>query len=177
MSINFFVKPVNIIIIQPFCTIKSLYWYNISPKLTRRLIKNPIFRFFPSKNLRIFWTTRIVFFLSFIIFIITLVVRDKILRKLYVLLSWLNNNAVYVTITWGAAASTATVATIVNNVKTIRQSLSRTMAANFQSFSMAALSSSSLILSVMIFISFKIRLNSLKFIKENKVGDYQRVFL
>ena len=69
---------------------------------------------------------------------------------------------VYVTITWGAAASTATVATIVNNVNTIKQSLSSTMAANFQSFSIAALSSSSRILSVIILISFRIKLSSLE---------------
>ena len=50
--------------------------------------------------------------------------------------------------TWGAAARTATVAMTVKAVKVMRQSLSSTMAANFQSFSIAAASSSSLNLSV-----------------------------
>ena len=68
---------------------------------------------------------------------------------------------VYLTITCGAAASTASVAIIVKSVKVIRQSLSRTIAANFQSPSMAADSSSSRILSVITFISFKMRLSSL----------------
>ena len=69
---------------------------------------------------------------------------------------------VYVTITWGAAARTATVATIVNKVKTIKHSRSSTIAANFQSFSIVADSSSSRILSVIILISFRIKLSSLK---------------
>lgn len=67
---------------------------------------------------------------------------------------------VYLTITWGAAARTASVAMMVNSVKVMRQSLSRTMAANFQSPSTAADSSSSRILSVITFISFRIRLSS-----------------
>ena len=67
----------------------------------------------------------------------------------------------YLTITWGAAASTASVAIIVNRVNVIRQSLSKTIAANFQSPSIAADSSSSRILSVITLISFSIRLSSL----------------
>ena len=55
---------------------------------------------------------------------------------------------VYVTMTCGAAARTATVAMTVKAVKVMRQSLSSTMAANFQSFSIPAASSSSLSLSV-----------------------------
>ena len=60
----------------------------------------------------------------------------------------------------GADKSTAMVATKVKRVKVIKHILSRTMAANFQSFSMAAVSSSSLILSVMTRSSFRIRLSS-----------------
>lgn len=60
----------------------------------------------------------------------------------------------------GADNNTAMVATMVNIVNVMRHNLSSTIAANFQSFSMAAVSSSSLILSVMILISFKMRLNS-----------------
>lgn len=67
----------------------------------------------------------------------------------------------YLTITWGAAARTARVATIVNRVKVIKQRRSRTMAANFQSLSIALLSSSSRILSVITFISLRMRLSSL----------------
>ena len=67
----------------------------------------------------------------------------------------------YVTMMWGADMSTANVATMVNRVKVIRHSLSKTIAANFQSFSMAAVSSSSRILSVITRISFSIRLSSL----------------
>ena len=67
---------------------------------------------------------------------------------------------VYLTITCGAAASTARVAMIVNRVKVIRQSLSSTIAANFQSPSIDADSSSSRILSVITLISFKMRLSS-----------------
>ena len=67
----------------------------------------------------------------------------------------------YLTITWGAAARTARVAMIVNKVKVIKQSRSRTIAANFQSLSIAVDSSSSRILSVITLISFKIRLSSL----------------
>jgi len=63
---------------------------------------------------------------------------------------------------WGAARSTATVATMVNAVKVNKQSLSSTIAANFQSFSIAAVSSSSLILSVMTLSSLRMRLSSLK---------------
>jgi hypothetical protein len=51
---------------------------------------------------------------------------------------------------------------MVNAVKVNKQSLSSTIAANFQSFSIAAVSSSSRILSVIILSSFSIRLNSLK---------------
>ena len=51
-------------------------------------------------------------------------------------------------------------AIIVNAVKVSKHSLSSTMAANFQSFSIAAVSSSSLILSVMTRNSFRIRLSS-----------------
>ena len=53
-------------------------------------------------------------------------------------------------------------AIMVNAVKVNKQSLSSTIAANFQSFSIAAVSSSSLILSVITLSSFNIRLNSLK---------------
>lgn len=67
----------------------------------------------------------------------------------------------YITMTWGAAAKTAAVAIKVNRVKAMRHSLSRTIAANFQSFSIAEDSSSSRILSVITRISFKIRLSSL----------------
>lgn len=63
---------------------------------------------------------------------------------------------------WGAARSTAMVAITVNAVKVSKQSLSSTIAANFQSFSIAAVSSSSLILSVMTRSSLRIRLNSRK---------------
>jgi len=51
---------------------------------------------------------------------------------------------------------------MVNAVKVNKQSLSSTIAANFQSFSIAAVSSSSRILSVITLSSFSIRLNSLK---------------
>ena len=67
----------------------------------------------------------------------------------------------YLTITWGAAASTASVAMIVKAVKHRRHKRSNTMAANFQSASMAADSSSSFILSVIILISFRMRFSSL----------------
>lgn len=63
---------------------------------------------------------------------------------------------------WGAARSTAMVAIMVNAVKVSKQSLSSTIAANFQSFSIAAVSSSSRILSVMTLSSLRMRLNSLK---------------
>lgn len=62
----------------------------------------------------------------------------------------------------GAARSTAMVAIMVNAVKVSKQSLSSTIAANFQSFSMAAVSSSSRILSVITRSSFRMRLNSRK---------------
>lgn len=68
---------------------------------------------------------------------------------------------VYLTITWGAAARTARVAMMVNKVNVIRQRRSRTMAANFQSPSMEADSSSSRILSVITLIYFKMRESSL----------------
>ena len=67
----------------------------------------------------------------------------------------------YLTITWGAAARTASVAMMVNKVNVIKQSLSRTIAANFQSLSIAVDSSSSRILSVITLISFRMRLSSL----------------
>ena len=51
---------------------------------------------------------------------------------------------------------------MVNAVKVNKQSLSSTIAANFQSFSIAAVSSSSLILSVITLSSLSMRLNSLK---------------
>ena len=54
----------------------------------------------------------------------------------------------YVTITWGAAARTAKVAIMVKRVNVIRQSRSSTIAANFQSFSVAADSSSSLSITI-----------------------------
>lgn len=56
---------------------------------------------------------------------------------------------------WGAEASTATVAMMVNRVKTMRQSLSTTIAANFHSFVISAASSSFRILSVIIRSSFR----------------------
>jgi len=62
---------------------------------------------------------------------------------------------------WGAARSVAIVAIMVNAVKKIKHNLSSTIAANFQSFSNAAESSSSLILSVITLSSFNMRLNSL----------------
>jgi len=67
-----------------------------------------------------------------------------------------------VTMMCGAARSVATVEMMVNAVKVNKESLSSTIAANFQSFSSAAVSSSSLILSVITLSSFSIRLNSLK---------------
>ena len=67
----------------------------------------------------------------------------------------------YVTITWGADRSSRIVAMTVNKVKIMRQSLSRTMAANFQSHSTLPLSSSLRIFSVITRSSFKIKLSSL----------------
>ena len=61
---------------------------------------------------------------------------------------------------WGATASTAQVATIVNVVKKKRHILSSTMAANFQSASTAPASSSSRTLSVITLSSFRIRPSS-----------------
>ena len=63
--------------------------------------------------------------------------------------------------TCGAAQRTATVANMVKTVNKIRQSLSKTMAANFQSPSTEEDSSSSLIFSVINFISLRIRPSSL----------------
>ena len=62
--------------------------------------------------------------------------------------------------TCGAAQRTATVASMVKTVNKIRQSLSKTMAANFQSPSTEEDSSSSLIFSVINFISLRIRPSS-----------------
>lgn len=72
---------------------------------------------------------------------------------------WLS--LLYLTMTCGAAARTARVAMMVNSVKVIKQSRSRTIAANFQSLSIALASSSSRILSVITLISFNIKLSSL----------------
>ena len=66
----------------------------------------------------------------------------------------------HLTMTWGATASTAQVATMVKVVKKRRHRRSNTIAANFQSPAAAEASSSSFILSVMILISFRIRPNS-----------------
>lgn len=63
---------------------------------------------------------------------------------------------------WGAANKTAMVAIIVKAVKVSKHRRSSTMAANFQSFSMAAVSSSSRILSVITLNSLRIRLSSRK---------------
>lgn len=68
---------------------------------------------------------------------------------------------IYSTKTCGAVLSTITVAMKVKAVKKMRQSLSSTMAANLQSARIAAASSSSLILSVTILSSLRIRLSSL----------------
>ena len=62
--------------------------------------------------------------------------------------------------TCGAAASTAMVAMMVNMEKVIRQMRSSTMAANFQSFSMLAASSSFLTLSLITRISFRMLTSS-----------------
>jgi hypothetical protein len=61
----------------------------------------------------------------------------------------------YVTIICGAENSTAIVAIMVNRVKIIKQSLSTTMAANFQSFVTSAASSSFLYFSVITRISLR----------------------
>jgi len=74
-----------------------------------------------------------------------------------------------VTMMCGAARSVATVEMMVNAVKVNKESLSSTIAANFQSFSSAAVSSSSLILSVITLSSFSIRLNSLKAPRQKKI--------
>ena len=66
----------------------------------------------------------------------------------------------YLTMTWGAAARTTTVATTVNILKVIKHILSSTMAANFQSFSIFAASSSLRILSLITRISFRILTSS-----------------
>ena len=71
---------------------------------------------------------------------------------------WLS--LIYLTMTCGAAARTASVAMMVNSVNVIKQSRSRTIAANFQSLSIALASSSSRILSVITLISFNIKLSS-----------------
>ena len=71
----------------------------------------------------------------------------------------------------GAARSVATVEMMVNAVKVNKESLSSTIAANFQSFSNAAESSSSLILSVITLSSFNMRLNSLMAPRNKEVWD------
>ena len=63
--------------------------------------------------------------------------------------------------TWGAVLSMVTVATMVKVVYVTKHNRSSTIAANFQSLSTAPLSSSSLILSVITLISFRMRHNSL----------------
>jgi len=68
------------------------------------------------------------------------------------------------------------VAIMVNAVKVNKQSLSSTIAANFQSFSIAAVSSSSRILSVITLSSFSIRPNSLK-APIDCIFEYQMAFL
>ena len=75
------------------------------------------------------------------------------------LIVWLQEN--YLTMTCGAVANTARVAMMVNTVKKTRHSRSSTIAANFQSASTEAASSSILIFSVITFISLRIRLSSL----------------
>ena len=85
------------------------------------------------------------------------------------------SSIIYVTIIWGAARRTETVATIVKEVKNIKHNLqifcwteeifswsdlSRTMAANFQSPDTLEQSSSSLILSVITRISLNINSSS-----------------
>ena len=68
----------------------------------------------------------------------------------------------YVTITWGAVINRSVVAIIVKSGKVRRQSLSETMAANFQSFSILAESSSFLIISVITRSSLRIIVSSLR---------------
>merc|ERR1719278_1462604 len=63
--------------------------------------------------------------------------------------------------TCGAVMRRAAVASIVNPVKVIRQSRSSTIAANFQSFSIASSSSSAFSLSVSTRSSFRIMVSSL----------------
>ena len=66
---------------------------------------------------------------------------------------------------------------MVNAVKVNKESLSSTIAANFQSFSSAAVSSSSLILSVITLSSFSIRLNSLKAPRQKKKIEIRKLLL
>ena len=68
---------------------------------------------------------------------------------------------VYLTITWGAAIRTPIVARIVNKLNVIKQRRSSTIAANFQSFSTEAASSSFRILLLITWISFRILTSSL----------------
>ena len=64
------------------------------------------------------------------------------LFELYLWQMWFRTDKFYLTITWGAVQITARLAMMVNRVYTIRQRRSITMAANFQSASTAAASSS-----------------------------------
>ena len=67
----------------------------------------------------------------------------------------------HVTTTWGAARRMAADKRTVNMVKAMRQTLSRTMAANFHSFSMMEASASALILSVTTRTSLRMAFSSI----------------
>ena len=129
---------------------KSSHWYLIYKKLI--MIKKHIIYLAPSFQNDIFNCQFQFCFSGF------LMKNNRILKSGFLVIVPILR--FYLTITWGAAARTARVATIVKRVKVIKQRRSRTMAANFQSLSIALLSSSSLILSVITFISLRMRLSS-----------------